>query len=143
MLAVPPAMFLGDGLGVVAGMGLERAKQIGVCSGKIGLQANGMTQGDDRLIGLPYVRKRRTQIGVCFGEIMLETNCRAVVSDGFVGLANSRQQDAQVVLRLGVIGFELDGRRTEAIASPGCPISINAIPRLLWASAKSGLSRMA
>src|SRR5208282_5562509 len=84
VLLVPAATFIGDGLGVITGMIVQRENEITVGLGKIGVEGDGLATGGDGFIELPSVCEDDAEIEVDFGRIGPEGDRLAVGGNGLI-----------------------------------------------------------
>ena len=77
------------------------------------------------------------------GEVGLEPDRLAECGDGLGQLPLAAQGVAEVVVGLGVVGLEPDRLAVFGDGLVQLPLARRASPRLLWAAASSGWSRMA
>ena len=124
--------------------GIQGVTQIVVRLGVIGPELDGSVAGGDRLVEPFLVLEGNAQADVRLGIVGSQRYRPAASGDRFVEPSLLIQRIAQIDVRLGIIGSELDGPMARAlIASSSCPLCLSALPRLLWASARSGRSAIA
>ena len=124
--------------------GLQDDAEVAVGLGVVGLEPDRLAVFGDGLVELPLALQGVAEVVVGLGVVGLEPDRLAVFGDRLVELPLARQGDAEVGVGLGVVGLEPDRRRgTRRWPRRASPGPVRAMPRLLWASASSGLSRIA
>ena len=111
--------------------------------GVVGLEPDRRAVFGDRLLQLPLGSQGDAEVGVGLGVVGLEPDRRAEFGDRLLQLPLVCQGGAEVVVGLGVVGLEPDRRAEFGDRLLQLPLGFRAMPRLLWASASSGLSRIA
>src|SRR5271156_1489852 len=87
MALVPAAMFSGDRLGVIGGMKVQRAEQIAVEFGQVGIEGDGLAIGDDGVLELRLFAQGVAGIAVGLGVSGVKGNGAMVGGDGLIDLS--------------------------------------------------------
>ena len=145
-LGVPPgplAMLGEERLGIVVGMIMQGEEVVARRLGEIGLQLDRPAETSQCLIDAALLLQGVAQVAVRGGVAGPEPDGPVKGVDRLVEPALIPQGIAQVVVRGGVGGPEPDGpvEGGDRFLEPA--LVLQAQPRLLWASTRSGLSAMA
>ena len=111
--------------------------------GVVGLEPDRLAEFGDGLGQLPLVRPGRCRGCVGLGVVGLEPDRLAECGDRLVAASPGRQGEAEVVVGLGDVGLEPDRLAEFGDGLVALPLAARAMPRLMWASARSGWSRIA
>ena len=111
--------------------------------GEVGLEPDRGAVFGDGLVVLALLHQGCAEVVVGAGVVGPEPDRRAVFGDGLVELALLPQGEAEVNVGDGEVGLEPDRRAVIRRGSSSLPWSVKALPSWLWATASSGLSRIA
>ena len=113
--------------------------------GVVGLEPDRLAVGGDGLVELPLVAQGVAEVLVGLGVVGLEPDrlaeLRRSASSSFPWL--SQGESPRLIVGLGVVGLEPDRLAEFGDGLVELPLVPRAMPRLMWAQASSGLSRIA
>ena len=90
------------------------------------------------IIPRPLLQQGGTEIGVVDGVVRLQRDRRSIRGDRIVKSTEVLPCLAEITVRDGTFRIKRDRRTIKSTASCCHPSVRNAVPRLIWASMKSG-----
>ena len=124
-------------------LGLQGGAEVDVGVGVVGLEPDRRAEFGDRLLQLPLDVQSVAEVDVGLGVVGLEPDRRAEFGDRLLRLPLVSQGVAEVDVGVGVVGREPDRRAEFGDRLLQLPWACRAFPRLLWAMARLGVSRIA